>query len=95
MSGNKGAKKGEFHHAADHALWAIGGNVSAPLCGPNSTDSAKYNRYSIINGGMSDIVVKGTQNVLGGATTEVPSRLSKPYQLQVGSGFKCPPKEKL
>merc|ERR1711872_52832 len=43
VSGNKGAKKGEFHHAADHALWAIGGNVSAPLCGPNSTDSAKYN----------------------------------------------------
>merc|ERR1711973_804702 len=42
VSGNKGAKKGEFHHAADHALWAIGGNVSAPLCGPNSTDSAKY-----------------------------------------------------
>merc|ERR1712064_147727 len=43
VSGNKGAKSGVFHHAADHALWAIGGNVSDPKCGPNSTDSAKYN----------------------------------------------------
>jgi len=43
VSGNKGAKSDVFHHAADHALWAIGGNVSDPKCGPNSTDSAKYN----------------------------------------------------
>merc|ERR1711945_38366 len=43
VSGNKRAKSDVFHHAADHALWAIGGNVSDPKCGPNSTDSAKYN----------------------------------------------------
>jgi len=43
VSGNKGAKSDVFHHAADHALWAIGGNVRDPKCGPNSTDSAKYN----------------------------------------------------
>jgi len=43
VSGNKGGKSDVFHHAADHALWAIGGNVSDPKCGPNSTDSAKYN----------------------------------------------------
>merc|ERR1711945_44191 len=42
VSGNKGAKSGVFHHAADHALWAIGGNVSDTKSGPSSTDSAKY-----------------------------------------------------
>ena len=35
---NKMGKKGEFVHAAEHMLMAIGGNLSAPLCGKKAVD---------------------------------------------------------
>ena len=37
---NKRGKKGEFVHAAEHMLMAIGGNLSNPLCGTNTTDAS-------------------------------------------------------
>merc|ERR1711892_422610 len=37
---NKRGKKGEFVHAAEHMLMAIGGNLSKPLCGTNTTDAS-------------------------------------------------------
>ena len=44
VSGNKAGKKDDFKPAKDHLLWAIGGNISNPKCGPASKSSAKYNR---------------------------------------------------
>ena len=37
---SKKGKKGEFVHAAEHMLMAIGGNISVPLCGKNTSDAA-------------------------------------------------------
>ena len=45
VSGNKAEKKDEFKPAKDHLLWAIGGNVSDPKCGPQNVSTAKYNGY--------------------------------------------------
>jgi len=39
MTDNKLIKKGEFKNSANHMLMAIGGNLSNPICGENSTDS--------------------------------------------------------
>merc|ERR1712227_867906 len=43
LSGNKAGKKDQFKEAEDHLLWAVGGNMSSPKCGPNETSSSKYN----------------------------------------------------
>merc|ERR1712233_224519 len=43
LSGNKAGKKDQFKEAEDHLLWAVGGNMSSPKCGPNDTSSSKYN----------------------------------------------------
>merc|ERR1712083_459279 len=37
VTGNKKGKKGEFEDAAGYMLTAIGGNISTPSCGENST----------------------------------------------------------
>merc|ERR1712181_189632 len=37
VTGNKKGKKGEFEDAAGYMLTAIGGNISSPSCGENST----------------------------------------------------------
>ena len=44
VSGNKAGKKDDFKPAKDHLLWAIGGNISNPQCGPQNKSSSKYNR---------------------------------------------------
>merc|ERR1711936_1242818 len=41
VTGNKKGKKGEFEEAAGYMLTAIGGNISSPTCGENSTRSAR------------------------------------------------------
>jgi len=41
---SKRGKKGEFVHAAEHMMMAIGGNISAPLCGNNASDSTTRRR---------------------------------------------------
>merc|ERR1712203_1069362 len=41
VTGNKKGKKGEFEDAAGYMLTAIGGNISSPTCGENSTRSAR------------------------------------------------------
>merc|ERR1719308_39342 len=41
---SKRGKKGEFVHAAEHMMMAIGGNISAPLCGNNASDSTTRQR---------------------------------------------------
>jgi len=41
---SKRGKKGEFVHAAEHMIMAIGGNISAPLCGNNASDSTTRQR---------------------------------------------------
>jgi len=41
---SKRGKKGEFVHAAEHMMMAIGGNISAPICGKNDTDATTRNR---------------------------------------------------
>ena len=38
ITDNKLAKKGEFEDSANHMRIAIGGNLSNPICGANSTD---------------------------------------------------------
>ena len=38
QTSNKQGKKGEFEEAALHMLWAVGGNISDPKCGSNSSD---------------------------------------------------------
>merc|ERR1711983_735959 len=43
LSGNKAGKKDQFKDAEDHLLWAVGGNMSNPKCGPNDTSTSKYN----------------------------------------------------
>ena len=45
LSGNKAGKKHQFREAGHYLLWAVGGNMSNPKCGPNDTSSSKYNRY--------------------------------------------------
>merc|ERR1712055_1122861 len=37
VTGNKKGKKGEFEDAAKYMLTAIGGNISTPTCGDNSS----------------------------------------------------------
>merc|ERR1712060_1019936 len=37
VTGNKKGKKGEFEDAAGYMLTAIGGNISTPTCGDNSS----------------------------------------------------------
>merc|ERR1712061_662033 len=39
VTGNKKGKKGEFEDAAKYMLTAIGGNISSPTCGENTTRS--------------------------------------------------------
>merc|ERR1719481_1869745 len=39
VTGNKKGKKGEFEDAAGYMLTAIGGNISSPTCGENTTRS--------------------------------------------------------
>jgi len=41
---NKLFKKGEFKDSADHMLIAVGGNLSNPTCGDNSTDNSARNK---------------------------------------------------
>ena len=48
VSGNKQGKKNTFEEAEQHLLWAIGGDIDNPICGPNDTSSSKYNRCSNI-----------------------------------------------
>merc|ERR1719480_242196 len=43
VSGNKQGKKNTFEEAEQHLLWAIGGDIDNPICGPNDTSSSKYN----------------------------------------------------
>merc|ERR1719264_2256178 len=43
VSGNKRGKKNAFEDAEQHLLWAIGGDIDNPICGPNDTSSSKYN----------------------------------------------------
>merc|ERR1712032_442070 len=43
VSGNKQGKKNAFEEAEQHLLWAIGGDIDNPICGPNDTSSSKYN----------------------------------------------------
>ena len=45
VSGNKAGKKDDFKPAKDHLLWAIGGNISDPQCGPKDVSASKYNRF--------------------------------------------------
>merc|ERR1719480_91475 len=45
VSGNKQGKKNAFEEAEQHLLWAIGGDIDNPICGPNDTSSSKYNRW--------------------------------------------------
>lgn len=60
VSSNKLNKSGDFLHAAEHMLWAIGGNLSNPLCGANqittnstmtkiNTNLAVYNYEQLMN----------------------------------------------
>ena len=44
VSGNKQGKKNTFEEAEQHLLWAIGGDIDNPICGPNDTSTSKYNR---------------------------------------------------
>ena len=44
QTNNKQGKKGEFEEAAVHMLIAVGGNISNPICGSNSTDSVVRKR---------------------------------------------------
>ena len=37
ISTNKVGKRGNLDEARKHLLWAIGGNLSDPKCGPNTT----------------------------------------------------------
>merc|ERR1712200_76785 len=39
VTGNKKGKKGEFEDAAKYMLTAIGGDISSPTCGENTTRS--------------------------------------------------------
>ena len=48
VSGNKQGKKNAFEEAEQHLLWAIGGDIDNPICGPNDTSSSKYNRCANI-----------------------------------------------
>ena len=41
---SKRGKKGEFVNATKHMIIAIGGNISAPLCGNNATDLTTQQR---------------------------------------------------
>merc|ERR1712180_138986 len=41
VTGNKKGKKGEFEDAAKYMLTAIGGNISSPTCGENTTRSLR------------------------------------------------------
>merc|ERR1712012_51418 len=41
VTGNKKGKKGEFEDAAKYMLTAIGGNISSPTCGENTTRSQR------------------------------------------------------
>merc|ERR1711936_1197288 len=41
VTGNKKGKKGEFEDAAGYMLTAIGGNISSPTCGENTTRSQR------------------------------------------------------
>merc|ERR1712241_1438739 len=43
VSGNKVGKKNIFLPAEEHLLWAVGGDINNPKCGPNDTTGAKYN----------------------------------------------------
>jgi len=43
VSGNKRSKKIIFEEAEQHLLWAIGGDIDNPICGPSDTSSSKYN----------------------------------------------------
>ena len=47
VSGNKAGKRQQFLEAEQHLLWAIGGNLSSPQCGPSDTGGSKYNRSDI------------------------------------------------
>ena len=47
VSGNKAGKRQQFLEAEQHLLWAIGGNLSSPQCGPSDTGDSKYNRSDI------------------------------------------------
>ena len=46
VSGNKRSKKVIFEEAEQHLLWAIGGDIDNPICGPSDKSSSKYNRCS-------------------------------------------------
>merc|ERR1711942_157615 len=41
---SKRGKKGDFVASAEHMIMAIGGNISAPLCGNNASDSTTRKR---------------------------------------------------
>merc|ERR1712025_266528 len=41
---SKRGKKGDFVASAEHMIMAIGGNISAPICGKNDTDATTRNR---------------------------------------------------
>jgi len=41
---SKRGKKGDFAASAEHMIMAIGGNISAPLCGNNASDSTTRQR---------------------------------------------------
>merc|ERR1711936_1532829 len=43
VSGNKQGKKNAFQEAEEHLLWAIGGDIDNPVCGPSDTSDSKYN----------------------------------------------------
>merc|ERR1712179_340432 len=43
VTGNKRAKKNTFEEAEQHLIWAIGGDIDNPICGPSDTSSSKYN----------------------------------------------------
>merc|ERR1712172_203839 len=43
VSGNKRSKKVIFEEAEQHLLWAIGGDIDNPICGPSDKSSSKYN----------------------------------------------------
>ena len=44
VSGNKVGKKNIFLPAEEHLLWAVGGDINNPKCGPNDTTGSEYNR---------------------------------------------------
>ena len=46
VSGNKQGKKNAFQEAEEHLLWAIGGDIDNPVCGPSDTSDSKYNMCS-------------------------------------------------